>query len=184
MHFILLRLLLNTFIVVQLLNWTWPKQIYKKHMESYITALKQDVTPWERGMLHMLSTVVLSFDFLKSLQCFVMPSKIWTNHSCFLFLFFHSEVHERSHAICEKRFSSGRDWMGDASTRISSARQPPLCNAPQPAFAVTAGRLQIHPAQNVLRHAGYDHPWSRKQVNVPLRNTRDLENACHSNISR
>lgn len=88
MHFILLRLLLNTFIVVQLLNWTWPKQMYKKHMESYITALKQDVTLWERGMLHMLSAVVLSFDFLKSHQCFVMPGKIWTNHSCFLFLFF------------------------------------------------------------------------------------------------
>lgn len=81
----------------------------------------------------------------------------------FFFFLFHSEVHERSHPLCEERLSSFRNWVGDASSRISPLGLR-LCRPPVAAFALHPQRQEDNTAQDVLCDAQHDGVRPREQV--------------------
>lgn len=81
----------------------------------------------------------------------------------FLFFFLHSEIHERSNPLCEERLSCFRNWVGDASPRISPLGLC-LCWPAVAAFALHPQRQEDDTPQDVLRDTQHDSVRPRKQV--------------------
>lgn len=90
------------------------------------------------------------------------PNVLKSSHCCLFFAC--SEVHARSHTLCEERLPSVWDRVGNASARIPAVRGQLLRPSVITVLLLLPKRPEKHPPQDVLRHKEHGLGWPREQV--------------------